>query len=460
MSTLAPATSLGGTTDDRRPARLDHLVPAAAARALHAAILLAIAGSLDGRLRFVAALPLALVAFVIAGSAMRYRVENEPAVEWRPWAIRGLAAMAALGAVTSGVDGELWFEVVRRGFACLAIIIVVIVAGDDLVWRQRAVVVAILGAAGVALLAPLGTPNPDIDVVTWTSAATDALLRGVQPYTVQAADIYGGSRDFGFTVQVYPYMPATLIALAPWSLVFGDFRLGLAVCLPAAAWLLRSASQRAGADRHFVDIATLTLVLHPNAARVIRSGWIEPLVVAAAAAFAWLAVRRPRTCAPAMAFFLQPALKQYLVAPVLLYLAMCPPGRRLRTFAIALLVAAVSIGPFLLWNATATIDGMVFQIRALSRPRLTAMSIPGLLATLGTGYPPMWASMAAQMLVGAIAYTRIHDRGAGGLLLGSAVALLATFLIGWQAFVNYYYYIGATLVLASVLLAAPRTTPL
>jgi hypothetical protein len=459
VSTGEPAGSLAAREADSAPVGSDHLVPAAAARALEGAILLAIACSFDGRLRFVAALPLAILAFIVTASALLHIGEHDPLVDWRPGAIRGLAAMAALGAVTSGVNGTLWFEALRRGFPCLAIALVVVAAGDNGVRRRRAVAVAIAGAATVGLLAPLGTPNPNIDVVTWTTAAIDALLRGVQPYTVQAADIYGGGRDFGFTVTVYPYMPATLLALAPWSVVFGDFRIGLAVCLPASAWLLRAAARRAGTDPHFADVATLALVLHPSAARVIRSGWIEPLIVAAAGAFAWLAVRRCHSRAAAGAFFLQPALKQYLVAPVLLFIAMVRPDRRLRTVAIGALVAAATIGPFLLWNSLATINGMAFQIRALSRPRLTAVSIPGLLATLGWGYPPMWASMAAQTIVGGIAYLRVRDQGAGGLLLGSALALLATFLIGWQAFINYYYYIGATLIIAAVLLAAPRPTP-
>jgi hypothetical protein len=156
---------------------------------------------------------------------------------------------------------------------------------------------------------------------------------------------------------------------------------------------------------------------------------------------------------------MQPALKQYVVAPLLMYLGMCPPARRMRALAIGLLVAIVTIGPFLIWNPAETIDGMFFQVRALSRPRLTAVSIPGLFANLGLVSPPMWASMAVQMVVGAAAFSCLRHRGAGGVLLASAVSLLATFLIGWQAFVNYYYYIGALLVIAAVLLAAPRTTP-
>ena len=37
-----------------------------------------------------------------------------------------------------------------------------------------------------------------------------------------------------------------------------------------------------------------------------------------------------------------------------------------------------------------------------------------------------------------------------GLFLGSAAALLTTFLLGWQGFVNYYMWIGILLALAAV----------
>jgi hypothetical protein len=439
---------------DRPPGQ----VPAAGAGALYGSILLAIACSCDGRLRFVAALPLTIAALLTSSAALFRAADANRLIEWRPWAVRALAAMAALGTVVSGADGEPWFEALRRGFAGLGIAIVVVAAGDDPAWRRRATTAALVGAAVVALLTPLGTPTPYIDVVTWTSAAIDALVHGVHPYIVDAADVYGGSRDFGFTVQVYPYMPATLLFLAPWGAVFGDFRIGLAVCLPVAALLLRAAGARAGTDADFVDAATLALVLHPATARVVRSGWTEPLLIVAAAAFAYLAVRRPRGSGAAFAFFLQPAVKQYVVAPVMLYVAMCAPGRRVRTIAIGALVAVITIAPFLLWNAAATINGMLFQVRALSRPRLTAISIPGLLVGSGMAYPPMWLSTVVQLAAGGLAYVRVREHGAGGLLLGSAIALLATFVVGWQAFINYYYYIGALLAIASVLLAAPRTT--
>jgi hypothetical protein len=70
-------------------------------------------------------------------------------------------------------------------------------------------------------------------------------------------------------------------------------------------------------------------------------------------------------------------------------------------------------------------------------------------------YPGRWASVATQMIAGGIAWARLENDGLGGLVLASALSLYATFLVGWQAFVNYYYFIGGLLILAAML--SPRT---
>jgi hypothetical protein len=66
-------------------------------------------------------------------------------------------------------------------------------------------------------------------------------------------------------------------------------------------------------------------------------------------------------------------------------------------------------------------------------------------------------SAAVQLIVGGIAWWRLKDRGLSGLMLASALSLYATFLVGWQAFVNYYYFVGALLILAAIVRANTET---
>jgi hypothetical protein len=64
-----------------------------------------------------------------------------------------------------------------------------------------------------------------------------------------------------------------------------------------------------------------------------------------------------------------------------------------------------------------------------------------------------------QLIVGAVAWCRLKQHRLKGLLLASALSLFATFLVGWQAFVNYYYFIGALLILAALVRASEDQLP-
>jgi hypothetical protein len=435
---------------------MGHLVadlPESAASALLAAMVLFIGSSLDSDLLFVAGLPLTLAAFAVACRAVWLCESQRRSRRWRASSCFWLSAMAALGIVSPSSHGLIWYEVARRGYGVLGVFCVGLFGGDDATWQRRAVIALAVAACALHLVTPLGTPQPQIDVFTWTQTAVGALLRGVHPYTVHAPDVFGGSRNVGYTVTVYPYMPATLVAYAPWLALFGDFRYGLAVCLPLTIWLVRSTGRRLGLDGRITGVVILSLVLHPGGPVMVRSGWTEPLLVLAATAFVYFRVRWPKGYAQAIAFFLLPALKQYIVVPVAMYVAM-RPRPPIRALIVGASVAAMTVVPFIVWNWRATVEGIVFQMRAPTVPRLTATSPVAFMAYLTGTFPPVWTSVALQFIVGGLAYARLRRSRLAGLLLGSALALFATFLGGWQAFVNYYYFVGMLLLLSAMTLGA------
>jgi hypothetical protein len=429
-------------------------LPESAALALLAAMVLSIGSSLSSSdLLFLAGLPLTLAAFAIACRAMWLCESPRRSRKWMAWSCFWLSAMAALGIVSPSSHGPLWYEVARHGFAVLGLFCVGLFGSDDPTWQRRSVMVVAVAASILHLVTPLATPQPQIDVFTWTQTAVSALLHGVQPYTVLAPDVYGGSRSVGYTVTVYPYMPATLIAYAPWFALFGDFRYALAVCLPLTIWLVRASARRLALDGRVTGVVILSLVLHMSGPIMVRSGWTESLLVLAVTAFLYFRVRWPDGYAQAIAFLLLPALKQYVVVPVALYVAMRPrPG--IRALIVGASVAAMTVVPFLVWDWHATIDGIMFQMRAPILPRLSATSPVAFMASVTGRFPPVWTSVVIQFIVGFLAYARLRRSGLGGLLLGSAVTLFATFLGGWQAFVNYYYFIGMLLLLSAMALAA------
>ena len=429
--------------------------PRCALQALTAALILSIGSSLGGPLLFLFGLPLTLAGFVLACCAAR-NWSNPARSSTVPAIATWLAVMAALGIVGPRTGGLLWYEIVKRSFAVVSIGLVGVFACEDRTWQRRASLVMIVLALFVFALGPIGAPHPTIDVFAWTQASVQALLHRIHPYTVVAPDVYQGRYDFGFTVSVYPYMPATLIAYAPWVALLGDFRFVLPACLALTIALVYRIGRRLQVNALFIDASALAFVLHPSGPRMIESGWAEPLMVVAAALFVSCALDNPRGVGQATAFLLLPALKQYVVAPPLLYLLRGQKAFRLRALAAAAAIVASTLLPFLIWNWHATISGMVFQMQAPTGPRLGSTSLVALVATTAGVYPSRWMSAIVQLIVGAIAWWRLKDHGLSGFLLASALSLYATFLVGWQAFVNYYYFVGALLILAALVRAHPE----
>jgi hypothetical protein len=420
--------------------------------ALTAAMMLAAGSSLDGHLLFLIGLPLTAAGFIVACYA---------AVDWgRPdghfslsWICGWLSVMVALGIVNSSIHDSLWYEILRRSDAVAGVALVGLFASGDRRWQSRATMIAVGLSVFLAVMTPLGTPNPEIDVFAWTQTSVHALLHGTHPYTVVAPDVYRGRYDFGYAVSVYPYMPATLLAYLPWVGLFGDFRFASAACIPLTIGFIRAIGRRLALDPQLIGAATLAVLFHPAAPRIVQSGWTEPLLVACAGAFVYLALRNPEGFGQAAAFCLLPACKQYVVAPVLMYLPWATANGRRRALIAGALFALATAVPFLVWNWRATLAGIIFQMRAPTVPRLGSTSVVALMAVTAGVYPGRWTSVAVQMIVGGVAWSRLRTHGLGGLVLASALSLYATFLTGWQAFVNYYYFVGALLVFAAMLAA-------
>jgi hypothetical protein len=64
-----------------------------------------------------------------------------------------------------------------------------------------------------------------------------------------------------------------------------------------------------------------------------------------------------------------------------------------------------------------------------------------------------WLGAIAQLVAGTVAWAMLRGKGVGDLLLASALSLLASFLLGTQAFANYYALAAALLLFAALALA-------
>ncbi len=425
-------------------------IPAAAGAALAAYVLVTIGSCVRGDTLLLLGVPLTVAGCAVAWIATR---NTRPAAECSiAWPILSLSALAAIGLAAPAVDDSLrWFTLATRAYFAAAIVLLGVFAGSGAAGRRRTTIALVAAAVALQIAAPFGI-HAEVDLWSWTQSAAMALLHGVHPYTVRAPDLQRGGFDFGSTPTVYPYMPLTLIAAAPWVAAFGDYRFGIAACLPLTIVLFRRAGRALQVEDTPLDLLTLALVLHPLGAAMTATGYLEPLLVVTATAFVLRAATAARGIGEATAFLLLPALKQYVVAPTLLYAAM---RGRIRSMAAGAAIAAATILPFVVWQWRPTIDGIFFFVRAPLGFRADSDSMAALAFALTGADTPRSAAIAAQFVAAAVAYHRLRDRGLEGLLLASALSLLTSFLVAPQAFTNYYYF-AAALLLLSALAAAGR----
>ena len=425
----------------------------AASRAAFVSFLLVTIGScVGGHLRFLVGVPVT-IAGVLAACVAARRV-REPYAERPVDAICVLlSAMAAIGLASPSPQGSISYEILYRFLPASGLVAVGVLAAGSAAWRRRAVWFTVCVAVLLAVLAPAAVRNPHIDVWDWMQACGSALLHGIHPYSVRVADETAGALDFGSTPTIMPYMPLVIAAAAPWIAVLGDCRFELAACLPITIALLRAAGRRLRVDTWMIDAVTLAWVLHPRGTLMVIKSYQEPLLVAVLALFVYLSAGDEDGYGAASAFFLLPALKQYVVAPVVIYAAM--RRRRPSAVVVGAAVAAATVLPFLIWNAQATVDGMLYLMRAPIGFRADSDSLAAFVAQVFDVHAGRSLAVVAQLAAGAAAWAALRRQGLGGLLLASALSLLASFLVATQAFFNYYYFAGALLLCAALVFARP-----
>jgi hypothetical protein len=440
-------------------------IPIAAVDSLRACLWVAIGSCVRGQLLFLVGLPVVLAGFTVAwrvmwrlgrgqqSSVVDHRSPDRR-VPWLPSTCLWLAAMAFVGLVAPLTIGPVSYDVAKRVYFLLGLAAVSVFFYGPARQKRRAVTAVIVAATSLHFVTVLAVPQPRIDVWIWTQSSIQALLRGVHPYTVDATDLITNVYQLGPTAALYPYMPLTLVAFAPAYALFGDYRVLSALCVPATVALNRATGRRLDLDPRFIDATTLAFLLHPRGTWLTCYGWTEPLLVMVVSAFVYLATRAPGGAAQAIAFLLLPALKQYVVAPVALFLAIMRPRASIAALAVA--VAAATVVPFLIWDWRPTVEGIAVQVVSPVQPRLDSTSLVALVGSPTGIYVTRWATVAVQFLVAGIAYARLRDHGLGGLLLASSLALCATFLTGWQAFMNYYYLVAEMLLLSAMALAVAR----
>ena len=319
-------------------------------------------------------------------------------------------------------------------------------------------VVALFGLSAAWML--VASPHPVVDVVDFERQAVRALLQGRNPYAdLHLANPYGHTRFFGpgfatdRTIEVgWVYPPLSLLLLAPAEALVHDARAALAVALVLSALLIDRMGGRTA------RLAALLFVSSPRQLFVLEQGWTEPLLVACFALVLLLVRRSPAGTAVALGALL--ALKQVSV----LFLPLTPllvgelrPRRSVALVAVALGVAALVVGPFLLRDPGAYLRSTVL-FHAAQPFRDDSLNFAAFWAWARGGVAPPTSLPSLALAGGAllVALWRCRPTPAG-FAAGCGLVLLA--MLAWfkQAHCNYYFLVIG-LLLCSVAATVPRST--
>ncbi len=313
--------------------------------------------------------------------------------------------------------------------------------------RLWLIFVALILAHGLTAVILAKNWVPLIDTLTFQRDVCSSLAHGIDPFVTTHADIYGSRYPFyspevvlNGRVQVgFQYPPLTFLCIFPGYLL-GDVRYGYIFAVLMSAWFTFAM---------FPNLRSLCicglLLLNPLTFYVEMKGWTEPLVLMTLCATLYAAVKKRRWFPVALGLFL--ASKQYNIVVLPLVACLIHPFRwksYAKTVGWALVVAAVTMLPFAIWNFRALWHDLV--LFHLAQPfRQDALSF-------AVAYP--WFLKVGPVLVLTFAAwaARAGMRSTAMFAAGYGTCLLLFFSTGKQAFCNYYFLIAQAFLLAAAAL--------
>jgi hypothetical protein len=305
--------------------------------------------------------------------------------------------------------------------------------------------------------------NPRIDVYLIQMLGADAMVHGVNPYTITFPDLYSPNAGFypaklivnGQIQCGYFYLPMSLLLALPGFLA-GDVRYTNLLSLTIAAALIAYARP----SRRSFLAAAIVLFL-PGSFYILENAWIEPQLLMLLAAAVFVVVRELRfnriTRFILLGCFL--ATKQYAVLATPL-IALLEPDRIIkslaRAFGLVAIVAALIIAPFFLWNPTAFLHSTIALYVGILRT--DALSITAWLK-LKFGIQSNLLITAGIALAASIVIA-LRTRPAPTIFAAAmSFVLTIAFLFSTQAFLNYYFLSACTLCIA-IAVNPPNRDPL
>ncbi|MGO8705606.1 MAG: glycosyltransferase 87 family protein [Candidatus Brocadiia bacterium] len=261
----------------------------------------------------------------------------------------------------------------------------------------------------------------------------------------------------------FGYPPSVVYCNCISWLLFRDVRTVWVIFDVLAALLMYALARRCNPGEkgeRLCQLLPLTFLFLPRSLLVIEQSWTEPLVVVSMAAFALAAEsgRWPALTGALLGLWL--GSKQYVVLAI-------PMLLKLRRWRAATWICAIAVGlalvlPFAIWDFRAMMENVLYFFLK-SDARGDALSLYGFAVALGVPPSAGWiGAVVACLWIGALAwFTWKMPRTLAGMLFAAAGMWIFFFLLGKQAFTNYFYSVAFTLLLAVAATpgAAENSTP-
>jgi hypothetical protein len=326
-----------------------------------------------------------------------------------------------------------------------------------------ALVLLVLFLSGVWLIRHV--PYPYIDVFVFHQNSGNALLNGVNPYTLNALNIYGDKYVYAYGPALMqgnvltignPYPPLSIYVSTLGYLFGGDIRYSHLM-----AFLLSGALMAFLYPGRTSKLAAYIFLFMPKSFYVLEQSWTEPIVVLFLMLVVYAAVHRPQWLSIMAGLFF--ASKQYLIFVFPLALLLFPfkqpfPTWFRRYLEIASIALLVTL-PLALWDFRAFFWN-VGEAQWYQMFRLDALSYLTLYARLTDVQP---SQFIAFMVLAFAFFTvwRIVPRTPAGFALALAWCLILFFAFNKQAFCNYYFLvIGAMCAALSLFSSKIMADPL
>jgi hypothetical protein len=290
-------------------------------------------------------------------------------------------------------------------------------------------------------------PEPGIDIFPLHQQAAEDLLHGksiYEPGSIATYTTYAHQHD---VIDEYTYLPLG----ACWTtLAYGlthDIRWANLAGIVVGGGLLWVAARRCFARvvgeapaRVWADLLAVLLLFHPRGWMVLEMAWTEPMSAPFLAGVVVAVLARRRALA-LVCLGLLVAGKQHLVLYVPFFMTL--PIIGLGGAIVAGLVAAATILPFVAWTPYGFLRG-VWLLHKNGPLRGDALNVTGELSPLFI--LPSWVGFLAGLAP--LAALRKLPRKVSPLLLGASMTFVLFYLFGRQAFLNYYWLLDFTALLA------------